>query len=294
MISLKKFREQFQDRLIEIHWRQWASLGVASQIEEEKKWVIDLEALISSTFFIGEFDKRLLSTALEWVKKNGEWLNSSRLKRIGKYFYKIDKGLKKPLVTQETFKLIDNTLKDIPIRGVTTEPNIQKPSLIQLYFRGVFGINARAEILLYLLSKFGGNSNQIAKEIYFDQKIVYRILERWTKTGFVEKGQERKYLLKDVHDLTKMLKLQSIPHYINWVLTFHFFDRILKALNIEPWSKDEYLLSSFFRDILDQAKLIGRPIEVSFPDSKLYKGSNYLYPFATKVIELITFCAKPS
>ena len=279
------------------------SLGVASQIEEEKKWIVDLEGLLSSTLFIGKFDKRLLSASLEWIKKNGEWLNFSRLKRIGTYFYKTDKKLKEPLVTQKVFESIANILKNasmpnLPeeyrdifekfhIRGVTVEPNIQKPSLMQLYLRGIFGVNARAEVLLYFLSRPGGNSNQIAKEIYFDQKIVYRILERWAKTGFIEKGQERKYLLKDAHDFTKIIKLQNIPRYTNWVLTFHFFTRILKALSTEPWSSDEYLLSSFFRDILAQAKFIERYFDVSFSDSNLHKGSEYFYPFATDVIEML-------
>ncbi len=33
------------------------------------------------------------------------------------------------------------------------------------------------EVLIYLLSNESGNSNAIAKEIFYDQKSVYRILE---------------------------------------------------------------------------------------------------------------------
>ena len=280
MTLLKGFREKFLDRLIQIHWRQWTSLGVASQIEEENNWIIDLEGLLSSTLFIGKFDKRLLSVSLEWINKNGEWLNSSRLKRIGNYFYKIDKRLNKHLVSQGVFE-------ESQAKSRVTEPNIQKPCLLPLYLRGVFGVNARVEVLLYLLLRHEGNSNQIAKEVYFDQKIVYRILERWTKAGLVEKEEGKKYLLKNEQGFIKMLKLENVLHYINWVRTFLFFARILNALHTKPWSEDEYLLSSFFRDILGEAKIVGRSVDVSFPDGNLYKGSEYLHPFTTEVMKLL-------
>jgi len=316
VISLREFREEFREKLIEIHWRQWSSLGVVSQVEEEKDWIIDLEGLISSTLFIGKFERRLLSLSAEWIRKNGEWVNLSRLKRMGKYFYQVDKPLQEPLVPEKVFELIGNVLKNVTrqkeligikeagsiynlpqeykeifekveMRDKTTEPHVQKPCLLQLYLRGIFGVNARVEVLLYLLAKSEGNSRQIAREVYFDQKVVYRILERWARVGFVEKGPERKYLLKDAQEFIARLKLKDMPHYINWPRSFLLFARILQVLYSSPWAEEEYLLSSFFRDIVDEAKIIGRMVNISFSDSNLYRGSEYFRPFATELMQLM-------
>ena len=81
-ISLKEFKEKFFNNLIEIHWSHWTTLGVASHIKPERRWIIDIEPLVVSTLTIGVRDKRLLSSSIEWVIKNGEWMNLSRLKRI--------------------------------------------------------------------------------------------------------------------------------------------------------------------------------------------------------------------
>ncbi len=66
-IRLTEFKKGFVDKLIEIHWRHWTTLGVASHVKPEKTWVVDLEPLIISTLAIGLHDKRLLSSSFEWL-----------------------------------------------------------------------------------------------------------------------------------------------------------------------------------------------------------------------------------
>ncbi|MCK4526541.1 hypothetical protein KAW18_04150 [candidate division WOR-3 bacterium] len=319
MKLLKEFKEELLYNLLRVHWRHWSALGVASHIGEEDNWIIDLESLIVSTLYTGKFDKRLLSTSIEWLMQNGKWVNYSRLKRIGKYYYKANKELKVSLFPESLINLLGkisksanreksletlndaqilenltdeyrNIFKQSEIRGVATAPKIQKPCLLQLHLRGIFGINARAEILMYFLSSKEGNSNQIAKEIYFDQKIVYRILERWAEAGFVgkeERGKEGIYFLKSCNELSGMLNLRNIYKYINWGRTFYFFSRLLTVLHTEPYSEDEYILSSLFRDLFDEAKVIGRYVNVLFPDAGLYKGASFFSPFASTILEIV-------
>jgi hypothetical protein len=108
-LSLKEFRERFYHDLIEIHWRHWSALGVSTHVKPERYWIIDLEPLIISTLAIGLRDKRLLSSSLEWLIKNGEWMNLSRLKRIMKVFAKTFPGSKEPLIHPEIFELLVDT-----------------------------------------------------------------------------------------------------------------------------------------------------------------------------------------
>jgi predicted transcriptional regulator len=319
-LSLKKFKEEFYNDLLEIYWRHWTSVGVSSHVQPERYWIIDLEALIVSTLAIGLLDKRLLSVSLEWLAKNGHWINLSRLKRIVTSFAKPFHGSQEPLIVPEIcelfiekynkfarsnmiheerayygsgakmlneYKNIFNTFKP---KGVVTEPKLQNPSLVQLLLRGTFGVDARAEILIYLLSHDSGNSNSIAKEIYYNQKNIYRILEQWTHSQMVMKisqNKTAKYSLQKKGELLRVIGLEKIPAYMNWVRTFLWLDQISKALSFPRWSESEYLLSSFFRDLLNAAKETGRTLNIIVPEPALYPGKEYFVPFALAVLEIL-------
>jgi hypothetical protein len=320
-IPLTEFKERFFDNLIEIHWRQWTALGVASHVKPEKTWVVDLEPLIVSTLTIGLHDKRVLSSSIEWLTKNGEWLNQSRLKRIVKVFSEPLPELKTPAFYPEILGLFVDTYNrnarykikypridsykgetnviteyrtffdHFKVRNVTTEPKLQLPSMIQLLLRNIFGVDARTEILIYLFAHEGGNSNSIAKEIYYNQKNIYTILERWSHAEMVTKisGQNNpRYSLNRKKELLHAIGLKTMPNYLNWTRTFLLLGRLANALSISPWSDDEYLLSSLFRDSFNEAKSIGRSLHINTPEPTHYPGKQFYLPFALGVLDILS------
>jgi len=319
-LSPKEFRERFYNDLIEIHWRHWSALGVTSHVRPERYWIIDLEPLIISTLAIGLSDKRLLSSSFEWLIKNGEWMNLSRLKRIMNSFMEPFPGMKEPSITPEIFGLLVDTYnknarnkitykKDEPygtegnkikeyqsifnnfrVRDVVTEPKLRDPSLLQILLRGFFGIDAHVETLIYLLVNDSGNSNFIAKEIFYNQKNVYSILERWADVWVLTKISRNKgasYSLNRRKELLDAIGLKGMPRYLNWTRTFIFLDRLAMAISTSPWSEDEYLLSSFFRDLFNRAESIGRYLNIKVPDPASYLGKEYFGPFALCVLEML-------
>jgi len=319
-ISLRKFKEKFYNDLIEIHWRHWTTLGVASHVKPERKWAIDLEPLIVSTLTIGLQDKRLLSASTEWLIKNGEWMNLSRLKRIVKVFSERLPGLKEPPFFPEILELfVDSYNKNarykirlgkfdsygygedvineyksffntFKLRNITAEPKLQYSSLIQLLLRNILGVDARTEILIYLFTNESGNSNSIAKEVFYNQKNVYTILERWSRAQIVTKISELKIPRYSINRKQKLLQafgLRKIPIYINWTKTFLFLDRLAKALLIPPWSDDEYLLSSLFRDLFSKSQSIGKSLNINIPEPAHYLGKQYFSPFALGVLSML-------
>jgi hypothetical protein len=178
---------------------------------------------------------------------------------------------------------------DLEDRNVTVGPVIQKYPLLQLYFRGIFGVNARADIFLYLLWERKGNSNRIAREIYFDQKIVYRILKKWVMAGFIREEALKKetlYFLKSGQDLAGNIKFRG--GYVNWCRLFYFFSRLLTFTETEPWADDVYLLSSLFRDIGEEAGVIGRYFNIMVPEANLYKGEDFFPPFASALLKILS------
>jgi hypothetical protein len=322
-LSLTEFKERFTQGFLEIHWKHWSALGVASHVEPEERALIDIEALTLSTLVAGFQDTRLLSASIEWLVKNSHWLNLQRLKTIAKTFTaplpKLSPRIDS-LLDPQVFILLGKTFKrfrqkvwkekgpgkqefgktsatryeeffnKFQMRNIVTDVVPQRPSLLQLRLRGILGIDARVEVLGFLLTNESGNSNAIAKEIFYDQKSVYIILEKWHKVGFLAKDKGPKIVTFTLEKRTEwldLLGLREIPPYLNWVQVFHFLGQIMKAISVSPWSEDEYMLSSLFRDLLDEAKHMRKYVHVSVPEPNQYPGSRYFFPFATAILDII-------
>ena len=80
--SLKTFKEEYRDLLVNFLWRQWSALGVAGQASGEDVWSIDPEALLLFTCTLGRYEPRLFDEVLDWLQENGRFINVMRLKRI--------------------------------------------------------------------------------------------------------------------------------------------------------------------------------------------------------------------
>ena len=80
--SLKTFKDEYQNLVLNFLWRQWSALGVAGQASGEDAWIIDPEALLLFTCTMGRHEPRLFDEALDWLQENGRFINVMRLKRI--------------------------------------------------------------------------------------------------------------------------------------------------------------------------------------------------------------------
>lgn len=79
---LTDFRLEFIERILEILWSQWTSLGIASHGRRWKGSVIDPEALLIFSCTFARYDARLFDAMLEWLTANGRYLNIQRIKRM--------------------------------------------------------------------------------------------------------------------------------------------------------------------------------------------------------------------
>jgi hypothetical protein len=80
--SLKTFKAEYQNLLVNFLWRQWSALGVAGQSGGEDVWIIDPEALLLLTCTLGRCEPRLFDEVLDWLQENGRFINVNRLKRL--------------------------------------------------------------------------------------------------------------------------------------------------------------------------------------------------------------------
>lgn len=85
-MSVKEFRAYLLDSMLNILWKQWAALGIYSNVEQENKYLIDPESLLYATCSFGRFDQRLFDEVIIWLGENGNLFNIDRLKNILVFF----------------------------------------------------------------------------------------------------------------------------------------------------------------------------------------------------------------
>lgn len=269
--SPRGFRLELERRLDGIRWRQWSALGVAAQVEPETSWLIDLEALAVSTLGPAAGDRRLKELARAWLAANDEWLNHSRLGRVEREFGAA--GLE-PDASGET-----RTAR----RKVAT-PELLMPALGQLALRAVLGMDARAEVYLYLRHHAEGNSNSIARAVRCDQKSAYRVLERWNAAGVVCRTESGCALARDWRGLAPTGPGPA-PRYLDWTSAFKALDRLALGL-AGAAGEDAYLASSLFRDRYADIATIARAADTELPAPGPHPGAQLFVPLAAAIISL--------
>ncbi|MDP7131709.1 MAG: hypothetical protein QF437_14530, partial [Planctomycetota bacterium] len=80
--SLRKLRNEFRQGLLNFIWRQWQKMGVAGSLRGHDGWFIDPEPVLAFTSEIGRQDARVFDEVLDWLRCNGEWVNTQRLTTI--------------------------------------------------------------------------------------------------------------------------------------------------------------------------------------------------------------------
>ncbi len=288
------FREQLMEALTELLWRQWSALGVASFVEPQKIWVIDPEALWIATAFLKEIDKRLYEVAETWTLKYRDLWMRSRYKKLLKSYREIREKLWGPgkstplsfVEPRQSLARIRERQKEV-IRPIP----LREPSLIRLKLRGIFGRDARSEVLLYFLYHREGTSLSIAKETFLEQKSVYNVAQKWHEVGILERREGRKtgYVMSDPvrKAWLKVFGIRTLPQYLNWGIVFTGLCMIVETLGAEPWKDDVYLRASFYRDVYPQFSVLWEKLQLSPPDPTLYPGEAFTPVFEDALLKTI-------
>lgn len=145
-------------------WGAWVELGVSGWTETHSDWAIDPEPLIVFTAFLGDEDARLRDEATDWCIRNWRYVSKTRLKNLVR---------EQPPAVQRAFGEFAATVGEhagvvwphsaqprrFTVTGRSSAPQLDKPSMVWLRLRAMFGLSARTEILRYFLSKEDGRSS---------------------------------------------------------------------------------------------------------------------------------------
>ena len=123
-----------------------------------------------------------------------------------------------------------------------------RPANLWLALRALLGVNARCEILLYLLLNGKGHARGIARETCFFQKTIQDALSEMGQSGFLHgqtKGRERIYTLKSDAWAMFMGRGQSLPRWTNWPAVFAALEAIWFTVTApEMESREDLMLGA--------------------------------------------------
>ena len=80
--SIVTFRNEFTEGVLNFVWRQWCRMGVAGSVGQAGPWVIDPESLLAFTTEVARHDARMFDEVMDWLVKNGHWINTQRLSTV--------------------------------------------------------------------------------------------------------------------------------------------------------------------------------------------------------------------
>jgi len=321
-LSPKDFSQKLERCLLTLLWRHWTALGVATHVPAEDRYPLDLEALLCATLVLSEHDRRLDKLASEWLSANSGLVSTSRLSRIWGDFEKGASRAKVGLVPSGKSARLDELLAShgFPIvqsvamagksgdrtawkramagirpgkAGATSSPSVWSAAA-QLALRRLFGVNARAEVLLYLLSGTTGNSAGIARSVGYDQKSVYRILESWVQAGYcvkLGKPAGQGYGLTRPTEWQRLLGIDATVAWIDWASVLLPLLLVLQAAWTGPRKDDEYLLSSLMRDMEEPLAAPCRLWRLPFPNGSASPGAAFFQPAARAILDLASAMA---
>ena len=211
------------DAALHLAWQQWTALGVAGSVSAPDH-AIDLEALIGFTPVLGDDDPRLRDEALDWCV-----CHSQRVVSVTRLRHVRDGLSERGRATFDDFAADVNATAKLKNRwptartgtsrktsGKSRAPELAEPSLLQLRLRAVFGVSARAELLLQLLRPIMTRetlagmrmSTSVLTDTGYTKPTLSDVLADLTAAGVVEKWRRENrdyYALSRVEALTGLV-----------------------------------------------------------------------------------------
>jgi len=170
------------------------------------------------------------------------------------------------------------------IREHSGRPDLENPANIMLRMRMLYGASSRAEILTYLFAGQPGNSNEIARQIKYDQAGVYRELEKLVKAGMVSKHKNNRdadYWL-DRDKFAQSLAIEGErPVFLVWGDVYRAFNLVLKDIKDHPEEyENEFLAAERMRNLTNEVVSLlrnaGKPLsQLPVPNIERQKGTEH-------------------
>lgn len=178
-----------QKEAVELAWRHWTALGVAG-VAPLPEVAVDLEALIAFTPFIAAQEPRLERECVDWCTRIGpDTVSISRLRQVARLMPARFESAAHDLPGL-AIAASSSPRSDAGLSNKSRPPRLAHPSLIQLRSRRIFGLGARADILVALAMRGrGAEPVRISAMVSagYTKRAVAMVIEDLTAAGLLEK-----------------------------------------------------------------------------------------------------------
>ena len=163
--------DTFEQHAVALAWGAWTELGVSGWTRTHGDWAVDPEPLVLFTAQLGDADPRLRDEATDWCIHQWRFISRSRLRNL---------LAQQPASVQTSFGEFAATVSAFaPVSwpGQTASrphrpadrsvlPPLERPSLVWLRLRAMFGLAARTEVLRFFLSARARTTASVARLAY--------------------------------------------------------------------------------------------------------------------------------
>jgi len=173
----------------------------------------------------------------------------------------------------------------IEFRGMSQSPRPNQPATFLFKLRALFGMQARAEVMAWLLANEQGHPAEIARQTGYFRGSIQNVLNDLTTSGHIGSiriGREKTFSILR-HDEWRFLltwpNASAFPQWINWAPLFHAIHIFLNTLS-KPGldQKSENFQAIQLREALDQATptLARAGFAQHFLTSRELRGAEFL------------------
>jgi len=293
------------EKMVDLLWHQWSSIGVAGYPRPGQNQIIDPEALILATTRFGRYDARLMDESIDWLMKFGQRISLQRLQGLRKQWPGVEDprvlGVISDLLGSQAvhrkwlalaaeptserepelffigpdgrrisyFKSADPTFEKhgllrgkLDLRGMSRAPDPHNPENLIFTLRALLGVNARAEIMAWLLTHDSGHPAAIARSTGYFSKSVQQILNEMLESAQVSAARisREKYFSLPGRDgwlaliFPMALKDAAFPQWVDWMPLFSAITRFAETL-AKPGidEKSESFQAILLREALEAA-----------------------------------------
>jgi hypothetical protein len=307
----------------------------SASVEIRDGWVIDPEGLLLLSATYARYDPRLFDEVIDWLNQNANFINVPRLKSLirrydfqngavvaalGSVVKERNSSLRwsfpnpeEPKGAEILFWNADGkSLADfgnpdeiflrhgfkrgrLKLRGLSRRFNPVMPECALLRIRALFGISARAEIMLYLLTHEMAHPSGIARETGFSQKNVQDTLVDMAASGFVHaaqlEGRKKSYFIRKNHRAPFLYQSGRPPRWVTWPPLFRGFELLHSVLrNLGVTAMSRRLQASELRILSSQLRsLFARSgFNDTLSSESAFPGEGFIEVFVQDVRKLLT------
>ncbi|MFQ5569152.1 MAG: hypothetical protein ACE5G0_05725 [Rhodothermales bacterium] len=285
-------------------WAQWSSLGAGTVTTGAKapESIIDPEALILVSLAMLHEERRLGDLLAWWARVGSRLLSVQRIKTMADRF-PASVGERLGRFARTAAAANDARWKryagKVPLAArdkSARAPSLSEPPALILRLRAGFGVNAKADVLAFLLSTGGdratiqhivrgtGYASVTVREVTRDMALGRFIRETSTHPVSYYARPKPWAELLELDGLGKHQDQEPVlPRWRFWVPVFAFLAHVDYLAQSEVTGAGPYLQSSRARDIYEAHRRAFTDNCIEVPDPDHYRGAAYLPAFLETV-----------